>query len=533
MKRVSVLLLLVSATFAQARSRLAEYALVLEDPPVAQKAQSRVALQSAEAQAHLQKVRGAQRLVLAELAARKVRVSATSQILVNAIFVRVAPQDAAALKNIPGVKWMQYLPPLKPLLNAAVNLVGVPTAWSTVGGSANAGAGVKIGIIDTGIDQNHPGFKDTGFTPPSGFPKGDTGYTNNKVIVARSYLSYMDSDPVYTTPEDLSPRDHQGHGTAIAMIAAGVQNAGPLGSITGVAPKAFLGNYKIFGSPGVYEYTSYSIWQYALTDAVQDGMDIVTLSIGEGDPAIFAPLDSGVAAEEVTSPDDMPETSYATRAKLTMQTPSDDAKWTQVNERVRVLKERNHLLVSNTGPKRDGYSYCVKCGRIEASSDPTPLLSAPHRKPYPDEKEPTCGGAATTRHIVLGTDFITDIALFSMDVAAPLQLKPGYYPTDVALRTVSDALAKAASQMLEIEPGELMAEYRPSLTPAGREGLKAEIFLYDTLPGGAGFSSQLVESGTELFQRALQLVKTCPENCDASCYRCLRSFKNKFEHRDR
>ena len=75
-----------------------------------------------------------------------------------------------------------------------------------------------------------------------------------------------------------------------------------------------------------------------------------------------------------------------------------------------------------------------------------------------------------------------------------------------------------------------MAEYRPALTPAGRNGLEAEIFLYDTLPGGAGFSSQLVDRGTELFQRALRLVKTCPENCDASCYRCLRSFKNKFEH---
>ena len=244
-------------------------------------------------------------------------------------------------------------------------------------------------------------------------------------------------------------------------------------------------------------------------------------------PGFAHPVD----VEEVTSPEDMPETSYATRAKLTMQTPSDDSKWTQVNDRVRVLKERKHLLVSNTGPKRDGYSYCVKCGRIEASSDPTPLLAAPHRKPYPDEKQPTCEGAGTTRHIVLGTDFITDIALFSMDVTTPLRLLPGHYPTDVALRPVSEALAKAASQLLEIEPGELMAEYRPSLTPEGREGLKAEIFLYDTLPGGAGFASQLVDRGTELFQRALQLVKTCPENCDASCYRCLRSFKNKFEHR--
>jgi ATP-dependent helicase YprA (DUF1998 family) len=244
-------------------------------------------------------------------------------------------------------------------------------------------------------------------------------------------------------------------------------------------------------------------------------------------PGFAHPVD----IEEMTSPDEIPETSYATRAKLTMETPSDDAKWTTVNDRVRVLRERKHLLVSNTGPKRDGYSYCVKCGRIEASSDPTPLLAAPHRKPFPDEKEGTCEGAGTTRHIVLGTDFITDIALFSMEVTPPLSLLPGQYPTDVALRTVSEALAKAASKLLEIEPGELMAEYRPSLTPEGRDGLKAEIFLYDTLPGGAGFASQLVDRGAELLQLALKLVETCPENCDASCYRCLRSFKNKFEHR--
>jgi uncharacterized protein (TIGR03437 family) len=297
MKRASVLLLLVTAAFAQTRSRLAEYALVLEDPPVAQKAQSRVALQSNEAQAHLQKVRGAQSRVLAELARRKVRVASTSQILVNAVFVRIAPQDSDALKNIPGVKWIQYLPPVKPLLNTAVGLVGVPDAWKAIGGSANAGAGVRIGIIDTGIDQNHPGFRDDGFTPPSGFPKGDTGYTNNKVIVARSYVSMMSyTDAERSTPDDLSPRDRQGHGTAIAMIAAGVQNTGPLGTITGVAPKAFLGNYKVFGSPGVNEYTFADVWIAALTDAFTDGMDIVTLSLGEGDPAFFGPLDQDSAA---------------------------------------------------------------------------------------------------------------------------------------------------------------------------------------------------------------------------------------------
>jgi hypothetical protein len=243
-------------------------------------------------------------------------------------------------------------------------------------------------------------------------------------------------------------------------------------------------------------------------------------------PGFAHPVD----VEEVTSPDDVPETSYATRAKLTMKTPDQEGEWTVVNPHVGALEVRDHLLVSNSGPKNDGYSYCLKCGRIEAATEEKPILFAAHSKPYPDEKEPICGGDRTAQHVVLGTDFITDVVLFSLKVVSPLQLMPGQYPTDVALRTVSEALAKAACELLEIEPGELMAEYRPALTRDGRIGKEAEIFLYDTLPGGAGFSSQLVTRGTELFERALHLMKTCPEQCDASCYRCLRSFKNKFEH---
>ena len=131
---------------------------------------------------------------------------------------------------------------------------------------------------------------------------------------------------------------------------------------------------------------------------------------------------------------------------------------------------------------------------------------------------------------MLGTDFITDIALFSLRVNPPMSLKPGHTSTLVALRTVSEALAAAACQLLELEPGELMAEFRPALTPDGTTGLEAEVFLYDTLPGGAGFSTQLPESPLKLFQRTLDLLTDCEEGCDASCYRCLRSFKNKFEH---
>ena len=244
-------------------------------------------------------------------------------------------------------------------------------------------------------------------------------------------------------------------------------------------------------------------------------------------PGFAHPID----IEEVTSPDDMPETSYATRAKLTMGTPDDSAGWTSVNDRIRVLTDRQYLLVSNTGPKSDGYTYCTKCGRIESSYEHDPKLTGTHRKPYPDDDDKMiCEGTSPTRHLVLGTDFITDIALFSMRVDAPLYLRPGHSSTIIALRTVSEALATAACQLLEIEAGELMAEFRPALTPSGKIGHEAEVFLYDTLPGGAGFSSQLADFGQALFHRALRLVTACPEGCDASCYRCLRSYKNKFEH---
>lgn len=235
---------------------------------------------------------------------------------------------------------------------------------------------------------------------------------------------------------------------------------------------------------------------------------------------------------EVTSPDDMPETSYATRAKLTMSTPDEKEDWTRVNENIRILKVREHLLVSNSGPGNEGYTYCTKCGRIEPDFSPHSVLRADgHRKPYPTrDGEEICDGGGTTRHMVLGTDFITDIALFSMRVAPPLRLTPGMHPTIVALRTASEALAVAACQLLEVEGDELMASFRPALTHDGILGIEAEIFLYDVLPGGAGFAGQLVNRGHELFNRALELLKNCPENCDASCYRCLRSFKNKFEH---
>ena len=225
-----------------------------------------------------------------------------------------------------------------------------------------------------------------------------------------------------------------------------------------------------------------------------------------------------------------PAKSYATRAKLTMPTPSDPEGWAKLNERIRKHYTRSYLLVSNRGPRDEGYSFCTRCGLIEPTATRNGQLGADHRKPYPDPGNPHCAGGGTTTGLVLGTDFISDVLLVSIAVKPPLTLLPSVLPTNVALRTISEALTVAACRLLELDPNELQAEYRPALTDLGRAGLEAEIYLYDTLPGGAGFARRVGELGLAVFEEALQILEACPEGCDRSCYRCLRSYKNKFEH---
>lgn len=238
-----------------------------------------------------------------------------------------------------------------------------------------------------------------------------------------------------------------------------------------------------------------------------------------------------VFIDEDTSPDDQPPRSYATRAKLTVLGPSDENLWTPLNERVRFHYLRKHLLVTNRGPRNEGYNYCTICGVISPTFGAKSIDAAGvHKKPYPDERDSTCPGGKTAKGIVLGTDFITDVLLISLQVESPVSLPPGLLATEVAMRTLCEALSEAACLKLDLEATEIQAEFRPALNGRGSDGLETEIYLYDTLPGGAGFVRQAGRLGLQLYDEALRILEQCPDNCDSACYRCLRSYKNKFEH---
>lgn len=236
--------------------------------------------------------------------------------------------------------------------------------------------------------------------------------------------------------------------------------------------------------------------------------------------------------DEKTSVDEIPPKSYATRAKLEAPTPVESDAWNKINNRCGFHYTKQHLLVTNRGPRSEGYNYCTDCGLISPTFGASKQIDASgsHKKPFPNGNEQDCSGQWTARRIVLGTDFITDILLISLKVEDPVRLDPGYLSSEVALRTLSEALSNAACDLLELEPTEIQAEFRPALTERGNQGFEAEVYLYDTLSGGAGFVRQASQLGDELLLKARQLLKSCEENCDSSCYRCLRSYKNKFEH---
>src|ERR1022692_2369854 len=329
LSRTLMILVAASVTvlpgFAQyARNR---YALILQDEPVASRYVTRERMQTAEADSYRRQLALRQNAVRQELNRRGVPIISSVSEVLNAVFVSAPPERVAELSAIPGVLGVRPMRKMHMELNKATQLMNAPAAWSLVGGQSKAGAGIKIGILDTGIDQNHPAFQDSSLAfPDSTSPKGSGGpdacsYTNTKVIVARSYVSQIvignEADPnnpaADSVPDDYSPRDRIGHGSSVASCAAGNINTGSV-TFSGMAPKAWLGNYKIWGSPYVNENPPEDVWITALNDAVTDGMDVINMS--SGGSALTGPLDTGAACGAPPgTPCGAPATAFENAAK--------------------------------------------------------------------------------------------------------------------------------------------------------------------------------------------------------------------------
>jgi len=232
-----------------------------------------------------------------------------------------APANRLAdVLRIPGVVAVQPDALRRPLTDASPDFIGADALYPGLGGAPRAGAGVIVGVLDTGVWPEHPSFADTGHlgAPPpraDGRPRdcdfGDNPLTpardpfacNTKLIGGAPYLSTYLSDPDRAAAEMYhTARDSEGHGTHTASTAAGdvVDSARVLGvqrgPVHGVAPGAWLSVYKVCGLDGCFSSDSAA----AVDQAILDGVDVINFSISGGtdpftDPVELAFLDAYAA----------------------------------------------------------------------------------------------------------------------------------------------------------------------------------------------------------------------------------------------
>jgi len=197
--------------------------------------------------------------------------------LFNGMSVVVSAADRAKLSRVAGVKALHpveiVLAPTPEVaagsaadMAYAITLTGVNVVQNTLG---LTGAGVKVGIIDSGIDIDHPAFGGGGVP-------GGTSFPNARVVagydfVGDAYNSNGTGAALIPVP-DANPDDCGGHGTHVAGIV-GANGGG----IRGVAPGVTFGAYRVFGCAGS---TTSDIILAALERALADGMQVINQSLG-------------------------------------------------------------------------------------------------------------------------------------------------------------------------------------------------------------------------------------------------------------
>ncbi|HLO02184.1 MAG TPA: S8 family serine peptidase [Symbiobacteriaceae bacterium] len=206
----------------------------------------------------------------AKSAGIKLREKYQYEELFNGFSVEATPAEAARIARLEGVlrvipvvteRMPDVTPSNSPELSSALAMTGADIVQSELG---YTGSGIKVAVMDTGVDYDHPdlgGCFGAGCRVRWGYD-----FVGDDFNADPSSPSY---NPVPTPDSD--PDDCGGHGTHVAGII------GANGQVTGVAPGVMFGSYRVFGCEGS---TTEDIMLAAMEQVVRDKMDILNMSIG-------------------------------------------------------------------------------------------------------------------------------------------------------------------------------------------------------------------------------------------------------------
>lgn len=269
----------------------------------------KLSLSSASSQAYLARIAAAQRRAIASLrrAIPSAEILRRYRIILNGFATSVPASELPRLLRLDFVRRVYPSHSYTLSMNRGPAVIGAPAFQALTGAT---GAGVKVAVVDDGIDAKHPFLDPAGLSFPAGFPKGVPGFTTPKVIAARAFFGEN------STSEARQPLDesHSFHGTFVAGVIAGTANTTAPAStntcvlasggchpavsgLSGVAPRAWLGNYRVFSAQDPFgNCCSANTPEIAAAfeSAVADGMDIINFSGGgtQSDPSTDALIEA-------------------------------------------------------------------------------------------------------------------------------------------------------------------------------------------------------------------------------------------------
>src|SRR5262245_317769 len=237
----------------------------------------RLDVQAASSKAYLATLAKAQAVAVAQVKAAipSARIQERYRILLDGFTVNLPVSKLPALRQLAAVQRIYPSLQYTENLNRSPAIIGATQFTAATGAT---GAGVKVGVVDDGIDATNPFFNPAGYQYPVGFPKGGLKWTSPKVIVARAYPG-PGSGRAGRLPVDPKASFHATH--VAGIIAGNANTTAPAGrdhplttGLSGVAPRAYLGNYRVFNAPSpIGNVANTPEIVKAFEDAVTDGMN--------------------------------------------------------------------------------------------------------------------------------------------------------------------------------------------------------------------------------------------------------------------
>jgi len=237
---------------------------------------------------------------------------------------------------------------------------------------------------------------------------------------------------------------------------------------------------------------------------------------------------------EIDEYDDEQVYTQATSAQLPIPEGEPSFDWEPFLTKGTIAFTRNQSLVMvNKGDEDNksggGFYVCSRCGKtslgteITGKHDRDYLIETMHGMPPPN----SCNGEF--QQVYLGYSFTSDVLLFRLPIIKPFRFDPcdqrSRQPLADGLQSLSEALVLAVSRILDIDIREISAGYRFINL---MDMYYADLFVYDTLSGGAGYATMAAENFAKVFFEAELLLGQC--DCSSSCNNCLRHYGNRLHH---